>query len=123
MTPDQNTNNLPVWNQLIQFVKLIYAITSTFPAEEKDGLVRRLRDSIIEVPLHLSIATRNGIQASSGDAIRNAGNALFETETLLLLCKELGFLKPKEFEAYSEELHQIGEALHNMGKRIIKKYN
>lgn len=122
MNKNHQFTNLPVWENLMQFVKLIYAISSTFPPEEKEGITRRIRTRIVDLPVLVASGTRNGIQPVSAENMRKAAEVLFEVETLLYVCSQIGILKKSEFESYQEDMRKIGEDLHNISSRIEKKF-
>ena len=122
MNTNHQFTNLPVWDNLMQFVKLIYAISSTFPPEEKEGITRRIRTRIVDLPVLVASGTRNGIQPGSAENMRKAAEVLFEIETLLYVCSQIGILKPNEFERYQEDMRKIGENLHTISSRIEKKF-
>ncbi|HMM11087.1 MAG TPA: four helix bundle protein [Bacteroidales bacterium] len=121
MHTDNHFDQLPVWKQTMDFVRLIYAATNTFPAEEKDGLGRRLRNKAIDLAVMVSSVPGAGINTASVRNLTEAGNAVRELETLLYISTQLGFLKPAEYEKYAEETSTIGRELHRMASRMNKK--
>lgn len=123
MKIDRPFMNLPVWQNLIQFVKLIYAVSGTFPAEEREGITRKLRNRITDIPIMLASGISNGISAGSGEYLRKASEGLMEVETLLYLCAQLGMIREAEFDSYAEELQKISQELHLLSVRVSKKYN
>lgn len=121
MHTDNHFEQLPVWKQTMDFVRLIYAATNTFPAEEKDGLGRRLRNKAIDLAVMVSSVPQSGISAGAARNLTDAGNAVRELEALLYICTQLGFLKTSEYEKYTEETSTIGRELHRMASRMSKK--
>ncbi len=121
MHTDNHFEQLPVWKQTMDFVRLIYAATNTFPPEEKDGLGRRLRNKAIDLAVMVSAVPQSGINAGAAKNLTDAGNAVRELETLLYICTQLGFLKSSEYENYTQETSTIGRELHRMASRIAKK--
>ena len=49
--PHQRLN---VWKRAIKLVEEIYKITSSFPAEEKFGLISQMRRSAISIPSNIA---------------------------------------------------------------------
>lgn len=84
-------HELRVWQQAINLVTRIYAITAEFPADEKFGLTAQLRRAAVSVP--------SNIAEGAGRAGRNeflrflniARGSLSEVETQLIIGKELGY--------------------------------
>jgi four helix bundle protein len=121
MHTDNHFEQLPVWKQTMDFVRLIYAATNTFPPEEKEGLGRRLRNKAVDLAVMVSSVPQAGISANSAKNLTEAGNAVRELETLLYISTQLGLLKASEYENYIEETSSIGRELHRMASRILKK--
>lgn len=113
--------SLPVWAMLLDYVKIIYTITSTFPPEEKEGLARKLRTKVTEIPVLVAGATSGRGHEGSGAMLTNASAALMETDTLLLLCAHLGILSSKEYENLQEEIDTIGGQIRALASRMGKK--
>lgn len=117
-----NTQSKPViWEKSMEIVRLMYSITGTFPKEEAEGLGRMLRNKVIQLPMFVSSATRNGLHAGSGDQINQATSVIFELDTMLEICAAVGIIQQNECDQYCEQLHEIGKELHEMGSRIQKK--
>ncbi|MBK9291531.1 MAG: four helix bundle protein [Bacteroidetes bacterium] len=118
---DNHFEQLPVWKQTMDFVRLIYAASNTFPPEEKEGLGRRLRNKAIDLAVMVSSVPQLGANANSVRNLEEAGMAVRELETLLYICTQLGFLKPAEYQKYNEETSSIGRELHHLSSRIARK--
>jgi len=114
-------DSLPVWAMLLDYVKIIYTITSTFPQEEKEGLGRKLRNKVTEIPVLVANATTSRPSEGTTAMLGSAGAALLETDTLLLLCAHLGLLSTKEYENLQEEIDTIGGQINALASRMSKK--
>lgn len=121
MHTDNHFEQLPVWKQTMDFVRLIYASTNTFPPEEKEGLGRRLRNKAIDLAVMVTSIPKAGINASAAHNLTEAGNTVRELETLLYISTQLGFLKSTEYVKYTEETSSIGRELHRMASRMTKR--
>lgn len=121
MHTDNHMDQLPVWKQTMDFVRLIYAVTNTFPPEEKEGLGRRLRNKAIDLSVMLSSVGQAGINAGNAARLSEAVEVVRELEALLNICVQLGFLKETEYQKYTEETSSIGRELHRMASRMAKR--
>jgi len=45
---------LEIWKEAIKFASNVYRVTNTFPAEERFGLTRQLRDAAISISLNIA---------------------------------------------------------------------
>jgi four helix bundle protein len=103
---------LIVWQKAILLVKEIYLFTSSFPEEEKYGLISQMRRSAISVPSNIAegwgrMSKKNYIQF-----LRTARGSLFELETQIIISAELNFNKNTEnIESLIVEISKMLNAL------------
>lgn len=112
---------LPVWQKSMQLLHYLYSITGTFPNGEKDGLGRKIKDRITEVPVALAIALGNGLRVGSSARLQQAFDAITEVDTLLQIATHTGMLKPTELEPIQNELIDIQKELLALGQRVERK--
>jgi len=62
-----NYKELIVWQKSIALVKYIYRISSTFPSDEKFGLVSQLRRAAVSIPSNIA---EGQARRTTGDYIR-----------------------------------------------------
>lgn len=123
MKVERPYEQLPVWKNLMDFVKMIYMVTSTFPPDEKEGLSRKLRNSATDIPVFIASGISLRINMDSKPFLQNASSALMQTETLLLICTQLSILQPSEFESFQNQILRINDDLQQLMVRIDKKFN
>lgn len=114
---------LPVWKNLMDFVKMIYMVTSTFPPDEKEGLTRKLRNRSTDIPVSIASGISLRINIESKPYLQAASAALSETETLLFICMQLSIIQPSEFESFQNQILAINDELQSLIIRIEKKFN
>ena len=114
---------LPLWKNLMDFVKTVYMFTSTFPPDEKEGLTRKIRNTVTDIPVFIASGISSRISTDSKPHLQKAALSLAETETLLLIAVQLNYLKPAEFESFQTQIMMINEELQHLIIRIGKKFN
>jgi len=114
---------LPVWKTLMEFVKMVYMVTSTFPPDEKEGLTRKLRNSATDIPVFIASGISSRINKESRPFLQQASSALMQTETLFLICMHLSIIQPSEFESFQNQILVINDELQQLIIRIDKKFN
>ena len=83
--------NLQAWQVSMRLVKLIYAWSSSFPSEEKFGLLSQIRRAAVSVPSNIAEgAARNGSKEFV-HFLSIARGSLSEVETQYLIAIDLGF--------------------------------
>jgi four helix bundle protein len=115
---------LRVWKYAHKLVLQIYQTTKSFPEEEKYGIVSQIRRSASSIPTN--IAEGCG-QLDNSNLVRFLGIArgsAFELEYLILLSKDLDYLKKEEYSEFNEKIEQLIGMITNLIKSLnIKKLN
>lgn len=110
MKQKQSYKNLIIWQKAHELVLIVYQISKHFPAEERYGLTSQLRRAVLSVALNI---IEGYARRSNGDFRRFLDIALAslsETEYLLELSHELGYLPEVQFrnaEALREECGRV----------------
>ncbi|MCD9007389.1 four helix bundle protein [Luteimonas sp. XNQY3] len=82
---------LDVWQDAMQLVEAVYRATSSFPADERFGLIAQMRRAAISVPSNIA---EGAARRSSSDYLRHlsfARGSLAELSTQLEIAHRLGF--------------------------------
>lgn len=106
--------DLLVWQRSVELVTKIYKCTRDWPTDERFGLISQVRRAAVSVPSN--IAEGNGRQ-SPGEDVHSLGIALgslFETETQLIIAKNLGYAKEATVDAFLAETGHIGRMLYGL---------
>lgn len=118
MKSERNYTSLPVWEQLMDYVKTMYQLTARFPVDEKDGLTRKLRDKAVEIPVLFASGTNGKLSPETRNHIAQASQALLETETLLLVCHQLAYVQDREFAELKDKILALSKELYQLNSKI-----
>ena len=90
-------SDLDVWKKSIEFVAEIYKMTKDFPKEEIYGLTSQIRRASVSIPSNIAEgAARNSTKEFIQFLYIALGSAS-ETETQLIIAKEIGYLENNSF--------------------------
>lgn len=109
---------LEVWQEAHQLVLLVYQATSTFPQDEKFGLVSQMRRSAVSVPANIAEGFK---RLGMGDKIRfyNIAQAsLEELRYYFILCRDLSYIV--EYETPAAKAERIARMLNALIKSLRK---
>jgi len=98
---------------------LIYQVTSTFPTEERFGLISQIRRCAVSIPSNIAEGSSRDSSKDFSRFLRISIGSSFELETQLLLSKELNFMSENDFDAVKDALDEIQKMLN----AFIKKMN
>ena len=115
---------LRVWKYAHKLALEIYQITKAFPEEEKYGLVSQIRRAVSSIPTNI---VEGCGQLDNSTLVRFLGIArgsAFELEYLILLSKDLDYLKKEEYSEVNEKIEQLIGMVTNLIKSLnFKKLN
>jgi len=112
--------NLDVWKLGIELVKDVYKMTQSFPSDELYGLTSQLRRAAVSVPSNIAEgAGRNSIREYVRFCYISLGS-LSELDTLLIISKELGYIKNNQLIGKVDSLRSKLINLIKYLKKIFK---
>ena len=82
---------LKVWQKAHKVVLKVYKMTSSFPKEEKFGLVQQMRRSCVSVPANIAEGFKKKGLKDKANFYNIAQGSLEEFKYYLLLSNDLGF--------------------------------
>ena len=104
-------HRLDVWKKSIAFVKRIYILTGSFPAEEKFGLVSQMRRAAVSIPSNISEGAARNSRKEFINFLHIAQGSVAELETQIMLACDLGFAESEATEPLLSELEEISRMI------------
>ena len=93
----------------------VYRLTVGFPPDERFGLVSQLRRAAASVPTNIAEGSKRQSSPEYARFLNVAEGSLAETEYLLMLSKDLGFLESEACAAPLSEISEIARMLNARG--------
>ncbi|WP_299059039.1 four helix bundle protein [uncultured Polaribacter sp.] len=112
---------LEVWKEAIQLSKEIYKVTSTFPSDEKFGLISQIRRATNSIAANLAEGTSRITNKDKAHFTTIAFSKTMEVLNHLILSKELEFISEKEYLKLREQIYKISNMLNALRNSQIKK--
>ncbi len=109
---------LTVWQRSIQFVSLIYKITSKFPKEERFGLIDQIRRAAVSVCLNIAEGSGSGTDAEFIRFLRMAQRSAYEVIAALEIAINLKYTDKDEVNGAIGEADQISAMLSGLIKSL-----
>ena len=110
--------DLKVWEKGHELVLAVYKATASFPKEERYSLTSQLRRACTSIPANIAEGCGRSGDAEFARFIQIATGSASETEYHLLLSRDLGFLKEKEYQALSSEVLKLKKMLIALLKKL-----
>ncbi len=112
--------NYKVWQRSHKLVLAIYSITDTFPKAEQFGLVSQMNRAAVSVPTNIAEGCGRETQKELIRFLYISSGSAHELDYLLLVSKELGFIKESEANVLLKEIDEIKKMLAALIKTIQK---
>ena len=114
----QHFSELKVWQKSHALVLDLYRLTTRFPGEERYGLTSQLRRAAVSVPTNIAEGTKRRGKLDYARFLNIAGGSLSETEYLVVLSCDLGYLQKQETEKPLSEISEIARMLYALRCKV-----
>jgi four helix bundle protein len=117
----QHYSKLRVWERSHRLVLELYRATQGFPVAERYGLTSQLRRAALSVPTNIAEGTKRTSRKDYAHFLNIAEGSLAETEYLILVSRDLGFIPPSAANKQLAEVGEILRMLHGLRVTIHKE--
>ena len=116
--------NLIVYQQAKELVKLVYALIKKFPSDERYALCDQLRRSVISIPSNIAEGMGGFAEKEQGHFINIAFGSLMEVLAQMDIAKDLDYITKEEYTQVESLVNEIGKMLSSLrAKRIPNASN
>jgi four helix bundle protein len=114
----QRFTELHVWQRGHSLVLSVYRMTVGFPQTERYGLTSQLRRSALSVPTNIAEGSKRATNREYGRFLNITEASLAETEYLLMVSRDLGYITPVQSTAAFKEVTELSKMLHGLRKKV-----
>jgi four helix bundle protein len=114
----QHFSELKVWQRSHSLVLDLYRLTRRLPGDERFGLSSQLRRAAVSVPTNVAEGTKRLGKQDYARFLNITEGSLSETEYLVMLCCDLGYLQKQETEKPLLEISQIVRMLYALRCKV-----
>ena len=111
---------LNVWQKSHKLAVMIYQETKKFPKEEVYGITSQIRRAIVSIPTNLAEGCGRGSDRDFAKFAQIAFGSANESEYLILLSNELGFIDRADSDELTEKVTEIKRMLTSLIKNLHK---
>lgn len=106
--------DLAVWQEAMELVTEVYAMTQAFPSEERFGLSSQLRRSAVSVPSNVAEGWGRGQTNEYLQHLRYAQGSLREAETQVLIAERVGYVDASSAAPILERADRLSRMLRGL---------
>jgi four helix bundle protein len=114
----QHYSKLQVWQRSHKLVISLYRSTQAFPIGERYGLTAQLRRAALPVPTNIAEGSKRAAARDYAHFLNMAEGSLSETEYLVLLSRDLGYIPAEIAGGYLAETSELLKMLHALRKTV-----
>ncbi|MBU3659567.1 MAG: four helix bundle protein [Flavobacteriales bacterium] len=111
---------LEVWQNSRSFVKDIYTITSSFPSEEKFGLISQIRRASLSISANIAEGMTRKTEKDKARFISISFGSAIEVVNFLILANDLSIISDKDYTDLREKLEKITNQLNSLHNKFNK---
>jgi len=108
--------DLEVWRKAHELVLKIYEITSSYPPEEKFGLVSQMRRAAVSIPANIAEGFKKRGLRDKANFYNIAQGSLEELRYYMILSKDLKYYK--DVDEINGSIEITGKMLHGLIKSL-----
>lgn len=117
----QRFTELLVWQRSHALTLEIYRLTSRFPNDERFGMISQLRRACLSVPTNIAEGSKRISRLEFAHFLNIAEGSLAETEYLLMVSRDLGYVSSEQCKSRLSEITQIAKMLHALRAKVEKR--
>ena len=114
----QRFTQLKVWQRSHEFALNVYRGTVPFPKHEAFGVTSQLRRAAVSVPANIAEGSKRRSGKDYARCLNIAEGSAAETEYLLLLSRELGYIESVTANELIDEVREIASMLSRLRVRV-----
>ncbi|MBA4406138.1 hypothetical protein C0389_02570 [bacterium] len=109
---------LKVWERAHNLALNLYKLTKSFPKEELYGITSQLRRAVISIPTNIAEGSGKQTEKEFARYLSIAAGSASETEYLIILSKDLKFIKESVAADLIIEINEIKKMLNALMIKI-----
>jgi len=107
-----------IWIEGIEFSVRIYALTGSFPDQEKFGLTSQLRRASVSISSNFAEGCSRSSEKEFKRFIEIALGSAFEVKTQLIISKKLGFVQEEDLNVLIDLLDKVSKQLNALRNKL-----
>lgn len=121
MSGVNNFKDLRIWQESIALAKQVYLLAERLPDKEHYGLRSQLTRATVSVASNIAEGSRRSSIKDLMRFLEIALGSLSETETQLIIAREVGFLKEVELIPVMENIDSISRGIVKLKQNLEKR--
>ena len=109
---------LDVWQNARALAKDIYLLTTSFPSDEKFGLVSQIRRATLSISANIAEGMSRNTNKDKSRFINQSFSSSIEVLNFLIITKDLELISEEDYTKIREKIEQITNQLNALNNRL-----
>lgn len=114
-----NFEKLEVWREAIEFARLIYALTSSFPEAERYGLTSQMRRAAVSVSSNIAEGSSRSLRQDFARFVEIAAGSVFEVTSQATLASRLHLVTDTDLQTVQAAAEQLCRMLSGLRRSLL----
>ena len=115
-----NFERLETWQEAIKFADFVYAVTRTFPDQERFGLTNQMRRAAVSISSNLAEGSSRSSRQDFARFVEIASGLLFEVVSQSFIGQNQGFLSEDQFLGLYAAAEKQGKMLSGLRSSLLE---
>jgi four helix bundle protein len=115
-----NLKELKIWNKAIDLTVDVYKATSTFPSDERFGLISQSRRSAVSVPSNIAEGAGRNSKKEFANFLGIANGSSYELQTQLVISNKLNLLDDDLLNNLLNQIEELQKMNYAFQKMLLK---
>ena len=112
---------LEVWQKSHRLVLEIYRVSSSFPKDERFGIVSQLRRAAYSIPANIAEGFGRRSTRELLQCLAIANGSLEEVRYFILLSSDLGYVQAEDFKKLDDQLNSVAQMIAALSRALRSK--
>ena len=115
-----NFEKLDVWQEAIQFARVIYKITKKFPERERFGLIDQMRRAAVSISSNIAEGSSRTSRTNFARFVEIATGSLFEVVSQTKIAVNQGYLSQSDYTQIATAAEKQCRMLSGLRRSLIR---
>ena len=114
-----NFEKLEVWQKAIDFADTVYAVTKSFPAEERFGLTNQMRRAAVSISSNIAEGCSRASKGDFARFVEIATGSAFEVVSQAFIARQQGFVNEEQFTTLYSAAEELSRMLSGLRRSLL----
>lgn len=113
-----NYKNLHIWQEGITLARRIYEVTSSFPTNEKFGIVSQMTRAAVSIPSNIAEGAGRNSSKDFANFLSIAIGSTFELHSQIVICEQIGYINKETSQQLEKLTYSLQQQIYSYKQRI-----